>query len=121
MSDETGNSRGFGYVMFNDIEEATNAMKALDGKSIGDDTPLRVNFAAPVKERRVGYVARGGRDRRGGGGGGGGGARGWGAGDDPNRSSYGSPRRSDRGGKLPYQTREYKQERRERKEQQDYY
>lgn len=106
--------------MFNDIQEATNAINALNGKNIGEGASLRVNFATPPKERRAGYEARqsggGGRERRGGGGRGGG----WGAGDDPNRSSYGSPRRTGREGKLPYQTREYKQERRERRDQQDY-
>jgi RNA recognition motif-containing protein len=53
---ETGRSRGFGFVEFQDANGAQAAMEALDGKDLGGRS-LRVNEA---------------QDRRGGGGGGGG-------------------------------------------------
>lgn len=56
---ETGRSRGFGFVEFQDGSAAKAAMEALDGRDFGGRN-LRVNEA---------------QDRRGGGGGGGGGGR----------------------------------------------
>ncbi len=58
---ETGRSRGFGFVEFDDAAAADAAMRALDGSELGGRN-LRVNEA---QERRPG----------GGGGGGGGGGR----------------------------------------------
>lgn len=57
---DTGRSRGFGFVTFNDRESAQNAIAAMDGAAI-DGRNVRVNEA---------------EDKRRGGGGGGGGGRG---------------------------------------------
>lgn len=57
---ETGRSRGFGFVEFNESNSAEEAMRALDGSDMGGRS-LRVNEA---------------QDKRRGGGGGGGGGRG---------------------------------------------
>lgn len=78
---ETGRSRGFGFVEFNDPNEADAAMRALNNSSLGGRT-ITVNEAG---ERRQGSGGGGGggggRDgggyRSGGGGGGGGGRGGW--------------------------------------------
>ncbi len=56
---DTGRSRGFGFVTFEDNEAGEKAMEAMHGSDL-DGRPLRVNEA---QERR---------DNRGGGGGGGG-------------------------------------------------
>jgi RNA recognition motif-containing protein len=56
---ETGRSRGFGFVEFDDAGNAAKALQALDGHDLGG-RPLRVNEA---------------QDRGRGGGGGGGGHR----------------------------------------------
>lgn len=60
---DTGRSRGFGFVTFNDGSEAQNAMRQMDGATL-DGRTIRVNEA---NERAP---------RGGGGGGGGGGGRG---------------------------------------------
>ncbi|MDH5306957.1 MAG: RNA-binding protein [Myxococcales bacterium] len=62
---ETGRSRGFGFVEFEDAESARAAQEALDGKEF-DGRPLRVNEA---QERRPGGGGGGGGGRGGGGGG----------------------------------------------------
>ena len=54
---DTGRSRGFGFVTFNDDAAATSAMTEMDGQHL-DGRAIKVNEA---------------QDRRGGGGGGGGG------------------------------------------------
>lgn len=59
---ETGRSRGFGFVGFNDRQAADTAIQEMDGSDL-DGRTIRVNEA---QERQP---------RRGGGGGGGGGGR----------------------------------------------
>ena len=68
MDRETGRPRGFGFVEFNNDDQARAAMTALGGKNV-DGRDLTVNEAKP----REG----GGGNRGGGGGGGGGGRGGW--------------------------------------------
>jgi RNA recognition motif-containing protein len=68
---DTGRSRGFGFVTFNDDDEAEKALSAMNGTEL-DGRTIRVDVA---NERS-----------RGGGGGGGGGGRG-------RRESYGGDRR----------------------------
>jgi heterogeneous nuclear ribonucleoprotein A1/A3 len=41
---ETGRSKGFGFVEFETVEEATAAKEAMDGKEL-DGRPLKVDFA----------------------------------------------------------------------------
>ncbi len=62
---ETGRSRGFGFVSFNDGAQADAAIKGLDGSTL-DGRTIRVN-EAEAKPRDD----RGGGGRGGGGGGGG--------------------------------------------------
>ncbi|TVQ93908.1 MAG: RNA-binding protein, partial [Deltaproteobacteria bacterium] len=69
---DTGRSRGFGFVTFNEEADASSAMTALDGTEL-DGRTIRVNEA---QERRRG--GGGGGGGRGGYGGGGGGGRGGG-------------------------------------------
>lgn len=47
---DTGRSRGFGFVTFNDAAAADAAVQGLDGKPV-DGRPLRVSFARE-RERR---------------------------------------------------------------------
>ncbi len=63
---DTGRSRGFGFVTFNEGEDADKAIAEMNGTEL-NGRPLRVNEA---EDRRGG---RGGGGRRGGGYGGGGG------------------------------------------------
>ena len=67
---ETGRSRGFGFVTFDNSEEADKAMADMDGKDL-DGRTIRVNEAEDK-----GGGGGGGRRGPGGGGGGGGGGRG---------------------------------------------
>ena len=46
---ETGKSKGFGFVEFTSIEEATAAKDAMDGKEV-DGRELRIDFAQEKKE-----------------------------------------------------------------------
>src|SRR5881394_3389796 len=71
MDRDTGRPRGFGFVEFNNDEQAKAAMTALNGKNV-DGRDLTVNEAKP-REGGGG----GGRGGFGGGGGGGGGGRRW--------------------------------------------
>jgi len=64
MDRETGRSRGFGFVTFQDNAEAQAAIQGMDGQNI-DGRTVRVNEA---------------QEKTGGGGGGGGGGRGGGGG-----------------------------------------
>lgn len=64
---ESGRSKGFGFVEFEDDQEAQNAIKSLNGKEFSGRT-IVVNEARPQEERRPG----GGNRNFGGGGGRGG-------------------------------------------------
>ncbi len=68
---ETGRSRGFGFVTFDNDDEADNAQKALDGTQL-DGRSIAVNEA---RERPPRGGGGGGRGGGGGGYGGGGGGR----------------------------------------------
>ncbi|XP_077332171.1 cold-inducible RNA-binding protein-like isoform X3 [Lithobates pipiens] len=91
---ETKRSRGFGFVTFENAEDAKDAMQAMNGKSV-DGRQIRVDQAGKSSgDRRGGYRGgssgggrgyfRGGRGRGGGGGGYGGSSR-----FDSNRSGGG--------------------------------
>jgi cold-inducible RNA-binding protein len=72
---ETGRSRGFGFVTFNNDESATKAIAEMDGTEL-DGRTIKVNEAED-KPPRTGGGGGGGRGRGGyGGRGGGGGGRG---------------------------------------------
>ena len=72
MDNETGRSKGFGFVEMANDEDGDKAITALNGTSILDRT-VTVNEARPQKERsRSGFGGGGGRGRSGGGGFGGG-------------------------------------------------
>ncbi len=60
---ETGRSRGFGFVTFNNAEDADNAIQEMDGTEL-DGRAVRVNEA----REREGGGGRGGFRRDGGGG-----------------------------------------------------
>ena len=60
---DSGQSKGFGFVEMEDLKEAQNAIKELNGKELSGRT-VTVNQARPQEDRRPG-----------GGGGGGGGFR----------------------------------------------
>jgi RNA recognition motif-containing protein len=66
---ETGRSRGFGFVTYNNADDANKAMEAMNGASL-DGRNLKVDIAQD-RGRGGGGGGRGGRGGRGGGGGGG--------------------------------------------------
>jgi RNA recognition motif-containing protein len=70
---DSGQSRGFAFVTMGSDAEASQAIKTLDGTSLGGRS-LRVN-EAEERQARGGGGGGGGGGRRGGGGGGGGGGR----------------------------------------------
>jgi len=76
MDRESGRSRGFGFVTFEDGAQAQAAISGMDGQSL-DGRPIRVNEA---QERAPGDRPRGGGGGGGGYGGGGGGGYGGGGG-----------------------------------------
>ncbi|GIK18181.1 MAG: RNA-binding protein [Leptolyngbya sp. PLA2] len=72
MDRDTGRPRGFGFVEFNNDDEARAAINALNGKNV-DGRDLTVNEAKPRENRgggggggRGGYGGGGGRGGRGG-------------------------------------------------------
>jgi len=80
MDNQTGRSKGFGFVEMSSNEEAQAAISALDGKEI-DGRSIKVSEAKPREDKprsggfRGGFGGGGGRSgggRPGGGGGGGG-------------------------------------------------
>ena len=74
MDRETGRSRGFGFVSYQEATDGAAAQQAMDGASL-DGRSIRVN-AAEDKPRTGGGGGGGGGDDDYGGGGGGGGGRG---------------------------------------------
>lgn len=85
MDRETGRSRGFGFITFDDDQDAINAMNEMNGKEL-DGRSIKVNEA---QEKPSGGGGGGGGGFRGGrGGGGGGGGRG-GYGGGGGRGGYG--------------------------------
>ncbi|KAM4809536.1 cold-inducible RNA-binding protein A-like [Rhinophrynus dorsalis] len=89
---ETQRSRGFGFVTFENTDDAKDAMLAMNGKSV-DGRQIRVDQAGKSSgDRRGGYRggSSGGRGFfRGGRGRGGGGDRGYGGSRFESRSGYG--------------------------------
>ena len=102
---ESGQPKGYGYVQFGSIEDATTALEQMSGATI-EGRPIRLDFAGPRPERNGGDRGgrgggrggrgggRGGFDRggRGGGRGRGGfdrGGRGGGRGGSTNRGGFG--------------------------------
>ena len=90
---ETGEPKGFGYVSFNSVEEATKVLNSMNGEYVGD-RPIRLDFSGPRPDnggarggRGGGFGDRGGRGGRGGRGRGGfdRGGRGGGRGGSTNR------------------------------------
>uniref|UniRef100_A0A9J7ZFI8 Cold inducible RNA binding protein b n=1 Tax=Cyprinus carpio carpio TaxID=630221 RepID=A0A9J7ZFI8_CYPCA len=95
---ETDRSRGFGFVTFENPEDAKDAMAAMNGKSV-DGRMIRVDEAGKSGRRSGGF--RGGS----GGGGGYGGDRGYGGGDrsySGGDRGYGGGERSYGGGDRSY-------------------
>jgi RNA recognition motif-containing protein len=84
---ETGRSRGFGFVVMQNDEEAQKAIEGLNGQDFRG-RPLTVNEARPREENRGG--GGGGRGAYGGSGGGygGGGGGGYGGGRGGGRGGY---------------------------------
>ena len=64
---ESGQPKGYGYVQFGSIEDATAAMEQMSGAVI-EGRPIRLDYAGPKPDRNAGGGGRGG-DRGGRGGG----------------------------------------------------
>jgi cold-inducible RNA-binding protein len=91
---ETGRSRGFGFVTYQEATDGASAQQAMDGASL-DGRSIRVNAA---EDKPSGGGGGGGRGGFGGGGGGGGGGRGGGGGGFRDRDSGGGGYEGGRGG-----------------------
>ena len=76
QDNETGRSRGFGFVEMGDPDEAQKAIDGLNGQEM-DGRALTVNEARPQGNRGGGGGGRGGFGGGGGRSGGGGGGRDW--------------------------------------------
>lgn len=62
---ETGSPKGFGYVTFQNVEEATGALEAMQGAYISS-RPIRLDYSQPRPPREEGgFGGRGGRGGRG--------------------------------------------------------
>jgi RNA recognition motif-containing protein len=86
MDRETGRSRGFGFITFDDDQDAINAMNEMNGKEL-DGRSIKVNEA---QEKPAGGGGGGGRGGGGGGGyGRGGGGGGYGRGGGGGGGGYG--------------------------------
>src|SRR5262249_17334839 len=95
---ETGRSRGFGFVVMDNDEEAQRAIDGLNNQPFRG-RPLTVNEARPREDRGGGGGGGGGGGRGGGGGGGGRGRRvGWGRLGRARRLLIGRPRATRAGG-----------------------
>merc|ERR1719369_2689077 len=75
MDRETGNSRGFAFVEYNDVESATKARESYQGKDI-DGRNVNIVFATPRESFGGGRFGSGGGGRGSGGRGRGGSGRG---------------------------------------------
>jgi heterogeneous nuclear ribonucleoprotein A1/A3 len=96
---DTGRSRGFGFVTFEDSGAAQNAIQQMDGKTL-DGRTIRVNEAAERAPRGPGGGGGGGGGGRGPRPGGGGGGRGGPRFDDRgDRGGDRGGRGGDRGGR----------------------
>ncbi|XP_029283058.1 cold-inducible RNA-binding protein B-like [Cottoperca gobio] len=84
---ETGNSRGFGFVKYDNAEDAKDAMDAMNGTSL-DGRPIRVDEAGKGGRSRGGFGS-GPRGQRGGGFGGRGRGDGYGGDRSYGERSYG--------------------------------
>lgn len=75
QDNDTGRSRGFGFVTMSSTEEAQKAISLFNGREVGGRA-LNVNEARPREDRQSGGGAPRGGNRGGNRGGGGGGGRG---------------------------------------------
>lgn len=103
MDRETGRSRGFGFVTFDDPGHADTAVSGMDGQQL-DGRTVRVNEAQDRGDRGPGGGGGGGGRGGGGGGrggfgggGGGGGRGGFGGGGGGGRGGFGGGRGGGRG------------------------
>ncbi|XP_031418788.1 cold-inducible RNA-binding protein isoform X3 [Clupea harengus] len=103
---ETQKSRGFGFVTFENPDDAKDALEGMNGKSV-DGRTIRVDEAGKPGGGRSGGGGGGYRGGGGGGGGGygGGGDRGYGGGGDRGYSRGGGDRSYSRGGGGGYSSR----------------
>lgn len=62
---DSGNSRGFGYVEFEDVEGAKAAFEGMNGEEI-DGRPVRLDYSERERENGGGRRGRGGARGRGG-------------------------------------------------------